>query len=688
VPCPDCGTTSAAGARFCHYCGRRLEGLSEGLRIGDRRIVTAVFADLVGYTKLVDELDPEEVRARVDGALSLIGEAVLRFGGTLEKFVGDAVLAVFGIPVAHDDDCLRACLCALEMQACLSRYVTSDTQPLVLRIGISTGEVVAALRDVAGNRSIALTGEPMTTAARLQQLAEPNEILIDEPTTVAAEPRIGVEPVGERRLRGQSRPVMVNRLLSQRRHVTEVCRKAAPLVGRADEQARLREVLERTAATGKGAAVLVRGEAGVGKSRLLCEMERDARAAGFGWMWLDNAPHGLAAPYSAVRKMADWIADEQGVTAGVAGREMLFGQGVPSFDAETLRLMLGAVAVLARDSNMTLLPEEGWEENLLGLIQPHEVQQGLRLGTEVWVNQLVARQPRCIVVDDYHWVDPSSRQLMEHMIRMAADLPMVVLTGSRYPADPAWLALPYVSVIDLAGLDRAATEELGAAVAGADLDPESVRWLHQRTSGNALFVAEIVRALRDGGHLAKTGERYRIEGGGARRSMPLSLRALLGARIDALPPSERTLLEAASVVGMDFSEERLCALQGECPEQADLDALVAAGFIVRAEDADSTDCDWRFRHQLFLDAAYGRLLNDRRKHLHGALADWFETTGTHVDAAELGRHRAAAGDSERALPLLERALRETVAVGAEEEADALRTLIESLRVAPAPARVN
>jgi adenylate cyclase len=669
VPCPDCGTMTAAGARFCHYCGRRLEGLSEGLRIGDRRVVTAVF-------------DPEEVRARVDGALSLIGEAVIHFGGSLEKFVGDAVLAVFGTPVAHDDDALRACLCALEMQACLTRYVTSDTQPLVLRIGISTGEVVAALREVAGTRSIALTGEPMTTAARLQQSAEPNEILLDGATTVAAEPRIGVEAVGERRLRGQSRPVVVHRLLSQRRFVAQACRRTAPLIGRSEESARLREVLARTAATGKGAAVLVRGEAGVGKSRLLCEMEHDARAAGFGWMWLDNAPHGMATPYAAVRKMADWIADEQGVTAGVAGRDMLFGPGVPTFDPDTIRLMLGAVAVLARDSNMTLLPEEGWEENLLSLVQPHEVQLGLRLGTEVWVNRLVTRQPRCIVVDDYHWVDPSSRQLMEHMIRLAADLPLVVFTCSRYPADPAWISLPHVEVIDVGGLDRAATEALGSAIAGADLDTESARWLHQRTSGNALFVGEIVRSLLDGGHLERDGERYRIEGGGARRGVPLSLRALLGARIDALPPSERTILEAASVVGMDFSEELLCALQGDCPDQAAMDALVEAGFIVRSEDPEASGRNWRFRHQLFLDAAYGRLLNDRRQKLHGALADRLESTGAHVEASELGRHRAAAGDSVKALPLLERALREAVAVGADEEAEGLRKLVEAVSSAP------
>ena len=122
MSCPDCGTAKAAGGHFCHNCGRPLEMLTDGLRVGDRRIVTALFADLVGYTKLVDELDPEEVRVRVDAALGVMGQAVIHFDGSLEKFVGDAVLVVFGVPAAHDDDPLRACLCALEMQHALSRY--------------------------------------------------------------------------------------------------------------------------------------------------------------------------------------------------------------------------------------------------------------------------------------------------------------------------------------------------------------------------------------------------------------------------------------------------------------------------------------------------------------------------------------------------------------------------------------
>ena len=680
MPCPDCATPTAPGALFCHHCGRRLEALADGLKIGDRRVVTALFADLVGYTRLVDELDPEEVRARVDGALTALAQAVVQFGGSLEKFVGDAVLAVFGIPVGHDDDPLRACLCGLEMQAALARYGTGNDQPMQLRIGIATGEVVAALREVAGTRSVALTGDAMTTAARLQGMAEPDEILLDDATVSAAEPRIGVDHLGERLLRGQRRPIPIHRLRGERLLISHPCREAAPLIGRDAEKARMVRILRRASETGRGGAVLLRGEPGVGKSRLLCEMEDDARAAGFAWMWLDNTPYGMGSSYRAVRHMVDWLADEQGVQAGIIARNLLFGNDVAAdLQPEARRLMLGAIAVLARDSEMSLLPEEGWEPGLVDLVDPAELQAGLRMATHLWVSRMVADRPRCIVIDDFHWIDPSSRVLMDIMIRMAADLPLVVLTGSRPPATSDWIGLPHLEVIDLGGLDQTATEELGTAVAGAALDTESARWLYQRTAGNALFVGEIMRTLRESGRLEQVGERVRIDRGAARRGVPLSLRALLGARIDALPSGQRGALEVASIIGMTFSEPLLMALCGDGVDGDDLRELAEAGIVTGADEPGMPPNQWRFRHQLFLDAAYGRMLADRRQRLHGVLADLLEATDDHTDVAELARHRVAAGDAKRALPLLDQAAREAAAVGAVPEAEAFARTAAEIR---------
>jgi class 3 adenylate cyclase len=652
-------------------------------------VITALFADLVGYTRLVDELDPEEVRARVDGALTALAQAVVHFGGTLEKFVGDAVLAVFGVPSAHDDDPLRACLCGLEMQAALARYATGDDQPMRLRIGIATGEVVAALREVAGTRSVALTGDPMTTAARLQGLAEPDEILMDDATVSAAEPRIGVDHLGERLLRGQRRPVLVHRLRGERLLLSHPCREAAPLIGRDAEKARMVQILRHAGETGCGGAVLLRGEPGIGKSRLLCEMEDEAKAAGFAWMWLDNTPHGMESPYRAVRHMVDWLADEKGVQAGIVARRLLFGDDVmPELEPDIARLMLGAVVALARDSEMSLLPEEGWEQGSHDLADHEEFKAGLELATRVWVRRMVADKPRCIVMDDFHWIDPSSRVLMDIMIRISAELPLVVLAGSRPPAASDWANLPHVEVIDLPGLNEAATEELGTAVAGAALDPESARWLYQRTAGNALFVGEIMRTLRVTGRLEQVGEHVRIDRGAARRGVPLSLRALLGARIDALPPPQRGALEVASVIGMSFSEPLLMALCGDGLCSDDLRALEDAGIVVGVDEPGMPPNQWRFRHQLFVDAAYGRLLADRRRLLHGTLADLLEASEPNADAADLARHRVAAGDVQRALPLLERASREAAAVGALAEAEAFARVAAGIRGGEAPATAS
>jgi len=649
--------------------------------------VTALFADLVGYTTLVDELDPEEVRARVDCALSVLSEAVVRFDGSLEKFIGDAVLAVFGAPAAHDDDALRACLCALEMQAALARIGERSDRPLKLRVGIATGEVVAAVRDLAGVRAVALTGDCMTTAARLQQMAEPEEVLLDEATVQAAEPRIGVESVGERLLRGQSRPIPIHRLRDGRRRAPRVGR-GIPLIGRDMERCRLAEVIHRTARTGRGGAVLLRGEAGVGKSRLFSEMEAEARAAGFGWVWIDNPPHRMGAPYFAVRTMIEALADEFGVKAGILARQTVGSE----MDDETARLLFGAVTVMARDTEMLLLAEEGWDQRFTGLSDPAELATGLRLAVQWFVSGLVAIQPRCFVMDDYHWMDPSSQLMLAAMIRLAGELPLVVLTATRPPLMPEWASLPHVDVIELGGLDETATEELGRVVGGAELESDSARWLFRRTAGNALFIGEIMRTLRVGGRTEQVGDRLRIDRAAAQRSVPLSLRALLGAQIDALPPGPRAALEVAAVIGLRFDEWLLRELQDGPIDGDDLNQLAEAGILIRCEGesdgsdggpsegkslAGSSGC-WRFRHELFHDAAYGRLLTDRKRQLHTALADRLETAEPATDAAELARHRIAAGDVRRALPLLERAAMKADAVGAVAEAASFRNAAAAL----------
>lgn len=267
--CPACGAPNKARARFCDQCGRSLGTAERGARDigggppvepGDRRIVTALFADIVDYSRLVSELDPEDVAARIDEAFGLMAGAVERYGGIVEKFIGDAVFAIFGAPIAHDDDALRAALCALELTATLEGAAAARGEAsLRLRVGIATGEVVAQVRAVGDGTDLAVTGETVTTAMRLQELAEPGEALLDEASVRAARGRLEVEAVGERRVRGRSTPVRINRLRGERLHRFVGGAGPGLLIGRAADRARLRAALEGTRRSGRGRVVISGG---------------------------------------------------------------------------------------------------------------------------------------------------------------------------------------------------------------------------------------------------------------------------------------------------------------------------------------------------------------------------------------------------------------------------------------------
>ncbi|HEX8941343.1 MAG TPA: AAA family ATPase [Candidatus Limnocylindrales bacterium] len=654
--CPACGSRSAPDARFCDQCGSRLDGGLLGVQPGDRRIVTVLFADLVDFSRLVAELDPEEVRRRVDEALGVMADEVLRFGGSLEKFVGDAVFAVFGVPRAHDDDAVRAALSALGMTSALAALPPPPGEPpLRLRSGIASGEVVAAWREIGGLRSLSLTGRPVTAAARLQQIAEPGQILLDGTTVAAAGSRLEATPMGSHRLRGQRGSVAVYRLVAE--HVRPAGSRGplGPLVGREREQALLRRVLAETLATGRGRLVVVRGEAGVGKSRLMADLESDARAAGFGWTWADNVSYGSGQPYRLIRRITEALGDETGQDAGALVRSLLFA---PDVDPTVQRRFAGAIAGLAQDASMS-----GWEaEAALMPRDPAEVVAALREASTEFTHRLAARGPRVLVVDDLHWSDPASLPLIEALARACQDVPIILLIGLRPVPVPSW-AEPAATLLELRGLDPQGTARLGSIVAGGGLAPEAASWLHARTDGNPLFVAEIVRALREAGAFAAEDGLLHLAGP-IEGPLPVTLRALLGARIDALSPVDRAVLEVASVVGMRVDEPLVAALIDAPATGRALRRLVEAGLLERSPDGTA----WWFRHPLFHDAAYAGMLASRRRALHARLADHLEATDPTTPVGLLARHRAAADDPERALPLLERAAEEALALGAVFEA--------------------
>jgi adenylate cyclase len=671
VRCGACGAPTRPSARFCDQCGAPLDATGgadrakrprEDVEAGDRRIVTALFADLVDYVRLVAEHDPEDVRRKVDAALRAMVEAIKAFVGTREKFIGDAVFAVFGWPEGHDDDALRASHCALAIREALTNASGPDGrggEPLQVHIGIATGEVVAGPRteDVL---DWSLTGPAVTTAARIQSIARPNEILLDEATVHAARKGLEVEDQGLQLLRGQTHPIRVFRLLGEA--TFQPWRPpVGDIVGRDEERRRLRAVVDELSA-GRGCSLVIEGDAGMGKSRLLADLVDAVRAAGFAATWVDNLSYGAREPYRFGRALAQAIADEHGTDSGSMARRLLF---TPDLPVEQAQRFGGAIAAMARDAAFS-----GWEEEArLVPTDPAQVAEGLREVAGRYATRLIeVSGPRVIVADDLHWLDPSSVGMLDALLEVTTRQPLAIVAGTRPGRTPADGILNDVERIQLKGLDEPETRVLAAAVAGAQLGPSDGRRLHERTAGNPLFITETVRAIFGpgtvGGGGAPADGRLPDDGGTVRPGLPMTLRALLGARIDGLTEEARTVLRVASVVGVMFSEPVVAEVLGDPIDVEVYAGLAGASLIVPLEAAD----EWRFSHPLIHDAAYWGLLGSARRRLHARVADLIEATEGRRAVGVVARHRAAAGDHERAVPLLVQAAEEAAALGAAAEA--------------------
>jgi len=676
VRCRACGAATRPTARFCDQCGSQLPDARTGSarpatiatagEPGDRRIVTALFADLVDYVRLVAEHDPEDVRRRVDAALMAMVEAIEAFDGTREKFIGDAIFAVFGWPRAHDDDALRAAHCALAIREALARVEAPPIgDPLQVRIGLATGEVVAAPRGNDGESDWSLTGPAVTTAARIQGIAEPGEILLDEATLRAARRVFDVEDRGLQLLRGQTRPIRVARLLGQA-GFQPWHPPTGRLIGRETERDRLRERLLGLA-DGRGGTVVVEGDAGMGKSRLLAELAADARSAGLNVSWVDNVSYGAQEPYRFGRALAQAVADEHGTDSGSMARRLVF---TPDAPAEGAREWAGAIAAMARDAAFS-----GWEEEApLVPAEPAAVAQAIRRLAVRYTERLIeVSGPRVIVIDDFHWLDPSSSSMVDELVRMTARVPLLVLIGTRAGEPPPVPSLERAERISLSGLDLDDTRRLAAATLGGVVEPADARRLHDRTAGNPLFITETVRAILDD-PTPGAGRRLVLDPAMPRTGAPITLRALLGARIDALADDAKTVIRVAAVVGVAFAEAVVAEVLEQGVDRAVYARLAEASLIVPLEASGQ----WRFRHPLIHDTAYGGLLGSTRRVLHARVADLLEAPSGRGGIGVVARHRLAAGDVERALPLLVEAAEESLALGATAEAASFWTTAADL----------
>jgi len=573
VTCPSCGQENPAGSRFCNACGAALAGEEPAAR-EYRKVVTVLFCDVVGSTALGEGVDPEALRALLGRYFDQMKAIVERHGGTIEKFIGDAVMAVFGVPQLHEDDALRAVRAAVEMRNALPELGVEA------RIGLNTGEVVV------GTAERLATGDAVNVAARLEQAAASGEILLGAETARLVRDAVETEPTEPLALKGKGEPLVAHRLLVLHEEAPAFARRLdAPLVGRARELRRLQETFAQAADDRSCQLFTILGVAGVGKSRLT----------------------------------AEFLGALDGATL-VRGRCLPYGEGITYWPVvEILKQLPPATELGLEPAAVAAI------ELVLGEEEQVSASEEIPWAVRKLLEAAAQSSPVVAVFDDIHWGEPAFLDLLEHVADLAREAPLVLLCLARpelLDRRPGWGGGKLnATTLLLEPLSSAATDELLERLAGAEtLTPDLHERIRSAAEGNPLFVEEMVALVK--------------ESGDDEVAVPGTIQALLAARLDQLEPSERRVLERGAVEGRVFHKGAVQALAPEETQvQSRLTGLVRKE-LVRPDKAQLVGEDaYRFRHLLIRDAAYEALPKATRGELHERFAAWLDEHG--ADLVEL-----------------------------------------------------
>jgi class 3 adenylate cyclase/tetratricopeptide (TPR) repeat protein len=609
--CPNCGSNNPERARFCWSCGTALAGDSAPAA-ETRKTVTILFCDATSSTALGETMDPESLRNLMTRYFDVMREVIEFHGGVIEKFIGDAVMAVFGVPSIHEDDALRACRAAVEIRdrlAILDAEIRADRGATIeWRMGLNTGEVVAG---DAGARQRIVTGDAVNVAARLEAAAAPGEIMLGADTYALVRAAVIAEPVEPLALKGKAEPVPAWRLSSV---VDTTFRHArpleAPLVGRRRPLRLLEEAFREAVEERICHLFTILGVAGVGKSRLVEEFIGSL---------------GDQARVAAGR----CLAYGHGITYWPVAEAIRHGAGIaegdtPETTAARLREVLDAEPEAERIAAIVggLLGIEGSPP------APDEIFWAIRKTFEA----LARSQPLVLVFDDVHWGEPTFLDLVEHMADWTRDAPILLIVMARaelLEKRPAWGGgKRWVTTMSLEALSEVESQELVASLLGsADLPAELRRQVSHAAEGNPLFVEELLGKLIDDGFLVSAGDGWASTGDVRQLAIPPTIQALLAARLDGLNGEERTVIERAAVEGKVFHRGAVTEMAPEPmrPQVRDRLASLMRMELVRPDQASFAGEEaYRFRHLLIRDAAYRALAKQTRSELHERFAAWLE----------------------------------------------------------------
>jgi class 3 adenylate cyclase/tetratricopeptide (TPR) repeat protein len=699
--CAACGATLVAGARFCSECGTPTGAAAGPERarttaavpappagtgsVAERRLVSVLFADLVGFTTLSEGRDAEETRDLLSRYFDQSREIIERYGGTVEKFIGDAVMAVWGAPIARENDAERAVRAALDLVA----TIPSLGPGLQVRAGVLTGEAAVTLG--ATNQGM-VAGDLVNTASRLQSVAPPGTVLVGESTERSANSAIVFEAVGEQQLKGKGAPVPAYRALrvvAERGGRGRSDRLEAPFVGRDDEFRLIKELVHQTGKEHRTRLVSITGVGGIGKSRLSWELNKylDGIAETVYWHQGRSPAYGEGIAFWALGEM-------------VRSRAGL----LESDDEPTTRSKISETVA----HWMPLESERPWIEGALLTLLGFEsgttsTREELFSAWRTFFERIAEKGTVVLVFEDLHWADAGLLDFVDHIVDWSRGVPMLLVTLARpelLDRRPTWGAgrRNFVA-LDLEPLDEAAMRELLEGLV-TGLPETVVRSIVARADGIPLYAVETVRMLVAEGRLAQVDGAYRPVAEIETLAIPETLQALIAARLDALDPGDRGVLQNAAVLGQSFTVPALMAVTGVEGTELDerLRTLARRELVSRELDPRSPERgQYAFVQALIREVAYGTLSKRDRRARHLAAARYFESLGEEELAGALATHylaayRSSSGDEEaqalaaQARIALKAAAARAASLGSHEQAAGY--LVEALEVTTEPAEAT
>jgi len=646
IICPNCERENPDDAAFCNACGTPLE---KPAAREERKIVTVLFVDLVGFTARAEQLDPEDVRAILNPYYTRLRSEIEVFGGTVEKFIGDAVMAVFGAPVAHGDDPERAVRAALAVREAVTQMNEAEPElDLQVRLAVNTGEAIVALGANPDLGEGLVAGDVVNTASRLQTAAPTNGILVGQATHRATRGSFEYAEVEALVVKGKRTPVRAWLANSASSGPGERASSGVPMLGRVHELAVLNRIFDGVVADRRPHLVTVVGDAGIGKTRLGVEFSDRLEREGA------RVLRGRSLPYGAVTTYGTFAQHVKGFAEIFANDDAELGR-------EKLRAAIGTLECEDAEelsSDLALL---------IGLEAGREVpdRQTLFRAARRFVELLAADQPTVLLFEDIHWAGSGTFDLVEMLASRVRDVPLLLLALARpdlQHARPGWGGgMPAYTALSLQALDDESAAELALQLLGAEVEAATSRVV-ETAEGNPLFIEELA---------ASVAERSPASAA----PLPTTIRELISARLDALPPSERTVLLDAAVVGKLFWLGALESLDGSVGDLPELLDSLEARDLVRREPLSWIEGDeqYTFKHVMIREVAYATLPRTSRRELHAAVARFLEeaTGDAAATATALAEHWREAGDAERALEYIELAGDQAAGGWAKDEAAAL-----------------